>query len=104
MDAFINKRYKVVPQIFLQLNSRFMSSRDWFWFLAGVLVSGASTVLLLRVWSRERPAVRRAVPAFALPIAAALGLIGVALGIYFLLGSPASIASAHTNATQAASV
>lgn len=81
-----------------------MSSRDWFWFLAGVLVTGASTVLILRAWSRERPAVRPAIPAFALPIAAALGLIGVALGIYFLLGSPASIASAHANAIQGASV
>jgi cytochrome c-type biogenesis protein CcmH len=76
-----------------------MSSRDWFWFLAGVLVTVAITVTA-RPWLRERPAqtVRPAIPPFAVPIAAALALIGVALGIYFLLGSPDSIASAHGTA------
>jgi cytochrome c-type biogenesis protein CcmH len=71
-----------------------MSSRDWFWFLAGVLVTVA-VVLTVRPWLRERPAqtVRPAIPAFALPIAAALAVVGVALGIYFLLGSPNSIVS-----------
>jgi cytochrome c-type biogenesis protein CcmH len=73
-----------------------MSSRDWFWFLAGVLVAVAIMVTV-RAWLRERPAqaVRPSIPAFAVPIAAALALIGVALGIYFLLGSPDSIASSH---------
>ena len=73
-----------------------MSSRDWFWFLAGVLVTVA-IMATVRAWLRERPAqaVRPSIPAFAVPIAAALALIGVALGIYFLLGSPDSIASSH---------
>src|SRR5689334_12206500 len=81
-----------------------MSSRDWFWFLAGVLVTVA-IMAALRPWLRERPAqtARSAIPAFALPVAAALGLIGVALGIYFLLGSPESIASAHPSTTDGAS-
>ena len=72
-----------------------MSPRDWFWFLAGVLVALA-VMLIARALLRGRPAqtVRPAIPAFAVPIAAALALIGVALGIYFLLGSPSSIASA----------
>jgi hypothetical protein len=71
-----------------------MSPRDSFWFLAGALVTFAIMVTV-RAWLRERPAkaVRTAIPSFAVPIAAALALIGVALGIYFLLGSPASIAS-----------
>jgi hypothetical protein len=73
-----------------------MSPRDSFWFLAGALVTVAIMVSV-RAWLRERPAraVRTAIPSFALPIAAALALIGVALGIYFLLGSPDSIASSH---------
>jgi hypothetical protein len=73
-----------------------MSPRDSFWFLAGALVTVAIMVTM-RAWLRERPAqaVRAAIPPFAVPIAAALALIGVALGIYFLLGSPDSIASAH---------
>jgi cytochrome c-type biogenesis protein CcmH len=77
-----------------------MTSRDWFWFLAGVLVTVAITVAL-RPWLRERPAqpAQSTIPAFALPVAAALALIGVALGIYFLIGSPDSIASAHSDAT-----
>jgi len=77
-----------------------MSSRDWFWFLAGVLVTVAITVTV-RAWARERPvqSVRPSIPAFAVPIAAALALIGVALGIYFLLGSPDSIASSHEPVT-----
>ena len=81
-----------------------MSPRDWFWFLAGVLVTVA-VMLTLRAWLRERPAqtVRPAIPAFAVPIAAALAMIGVALGIYFLLGSPDSIASAHATATSSRS-
>jgi hypothetical protein len=87
-----------------------MSPRDSFWFLAGALVTVAIMVTV-RAWLRERPAqaVRPAIPAFALPIAAALALIGVALGVYFLLGSPDSIASAHGtpaasgSATQSAS-
>jgi cytochrome c-type biogenesis protein CcmH len=92
-----------VRQLFLQLNTGLMSPRDWFWFLAGVLVTVAIMVTL-RAWLRERPAQPvRSVPAFAIPIAAALGLIGVALGIYFLLGSPSTIASAHANATDSAS-
>jgi len=72
-----------------------MSPRDSFWFLAGALVTIAIMVTV-RAWLRERPvqAVRAAIPTFAVPIAAALALIGVALGIYFLLGSPDSIASA----------
>jgi cytochrome c-type biogenesis protein CcmH len=75
-----------------------MSPRDWFWFLAGALVTVA-IVVALRPWLRGHPAqtVRPAIPAFAVPIAAALALIGVALGIYFLLGSPQSIASAHAS-------
>jgi hypothetical protein len=79
-----------------------MSPRDWFWFLAGTLVTVA-VVVALRPWLRERPAqtVRPAIPAFAVPIAAALGLVGVALGIYFLLGSPDSIASSAPTTTAA---
>jgi hypothetical protein len=75
-----------------------MSPRDWFWFVAGVLVTLA-IMLIARAWLSERPAqtVRQAIPAFAVPVAAALALIGVALGIYFLLGSPGSITSAHTS-------
>jgi hypothetical protein len=85
-----------------------MSPRDSFWFLAGALVTVAIMVTL-RAWLRERPAVRSVIPPFAVPIAAALALIGVAVGIYFLLGSPDSIASARGtapeggSATQAAS-
>src|SRR5262249_41002777 len=64
--------------------------------LAGVLVTVA-VMLTVRVWLRERPAqtVRPVIPPFAVPIAAALALIGVALGIYYLLGSPESIVSGH---------
>jgi hypothetical protein len=78
-----------------------MSPRDSFWFLAGALVTVA-IVVTLRAWLRERPALagRPAIPSFAVPIAAALALIGVALGIYFLLGSPDSIASDHAVASQ----
>jgi hypothetical protein len=78
-----------------------MSPRDSFWFLAGALVTVAIMVTL-RAWLRERPAqaVRTGIPPFAVPIAAALALIGVALGIYFLLGSPDSIASAHGTASE----
>ena len=78
-----------------------MSPRDSFWFLAGALVTVA-IVVTLRAWLRERPALagRPAIPSFAVPIAAALALIGVALGIYFLLGSPDSIASDHSVASQ----
>ncbi|MFL6602411.1 MAG: hypothetical protein ACJ8R9_13895 [Steroidobacteraceae bacterium] len=78
-----------------------MSPRDWFWFLAGALVTFAIMVTV-RAWVRERPAqaVRTAIPPFAVPIAAALALIGVALGIYFLLGSPDSIASAHGGSSE----
>src|SRR5882672_3907517 len=78
-----------------------MSPRDSFWFLAGALVTVAIMVTM-RAWLRERPAqaVRAAIPPFAVPIAAALALIGVALGIYFLLGSPDSIASAHGGASE----
>lgn len=85
-----------------------MSPRDSFWFLAGVLVAVAIMVTV-RAWLRERPAVgdahvnsaqsrigaRPAIPTFAVPVAAGLALVGVALGIYFLLGSPDSIASTH---------
>ncbi|HWM71294.1 MAG TPA: hypothetical protein VNO35_32310 [Steroidobacteraceae bacterium] len=77
-----------------------MSPRDSFWFLAGALVAVAIMVTV-RAWLRERPALseglagRSAIPSFAVPIAAALALLGVALGIYFLLGSPDSIASSH---------
>jgi cytochrome c-type biogenesis protein CcmH len=74
-----------------------MSSRDWFWFLAGVLVTVA-VMAIARPWLRGRPVQteQRTIPSFAVPIAAALALIGVALGIYFLIGSPDSIASAAT--------
>jgi cytochrome c-type biogenesis protein CcmH len=75
-----------------------MSSRDWFWFLAGVLVT-VTVLVTLRAWTRERPAqaVQGAIPGFAVPIAAALGMVGVALGIYFLLGSPGSITSVNSS-------
>jgi cytochrome c-type biogenesis protein CcmH len=78
-----------------------MSPRDSFWFLAGALVTVAIMVTV-RAWLRERPvqAVRAAIPTFAVPVAAALALIGVALGIYFLLGSPQSIASTHASPSQ----
>jgi cytochrome c-type biogenesis protein CcmH len=81
-----------------------MSPRDSFWFLAGALVAVAIMVTV-RAWLRERPAlaeraaVRPLIPSFAVPIAAALALIGVALGIYFLLGSPDSIASSQRRAS-----
>ncbi len=77
-----------------------MSPRDSFWFLAGVLVTVAIMVTV-RAWLRERPvlAERSSIPAFAVPVAAGLALLGVALGIYFLLGSPDSIASGHARAT-----
>jgi len=81
-----------------------MSPRDSFWFLAGVLVAVAIMVTV-RAWLRERPALGEAtaesgarrppIPSFAVPVAAGLALIGVALGIYFLLGSPDSIASSQ---------
>jgi hypothetical protein len=73
-----------------------MSPRDCFWFLAGALVTVA-VMVALRPWLRQRPvqAVRPAIPAFAVPVAAALALVGVALGIYFLLGPPDSMASAR---------
>jgi len=73
-----------------------MSSRDLFWFLAGVLVTVAIG-LTMRAWVRGRPALSEGppVPAFAVPIAAALALLGVALGIYFLLGTPMTRALAH---------
>jgi cytochrome c-type biogenesis protein CcmH len=84
-----------------------MSPRDSFWFLAGVLVAVAIMVTV-RAWLRERPALgeahaegaakRPAIPSFAVPLAAGLALVGVALGIYFLLGSPDSIASTHAAA------
>jgi len=82
-----------------------MSPRDSFWFLAGALVTFAIMVTV-RAWLRERPAqaVRTAIPPFVVPIAAALALIGVALGIYFLLGSPDSIASAHGGTSQRGSM
>jgi hypothetical protein len=77
-----------------------MSPRDSFWFLAGALLTVAIMVTM-RAWLRERPvpAGRLAIPSFAIPIAAGLGLLGVALGIYFLLGSPDSIASSHAAAS-----
>jgi cytochrome c-type biogenesis protein CcmH len=81
-----------------------MSPRDSFWFLAGALVAVA-IMATVRAWLRERPAPgdaaagRPAIPSFAVPVAAALALLGVALGIYFLLGSPDSIASSHAVAT-----
>jgi hypothetical protein len=76
-----------------------MSPRDSFWFLAGALVAVAIMVTA-RAWLRERPAPagRSAIPSFAIPIAAALALVGVALGVYFLLGAPDSIASSHAAA------
>jgi hypothetical protein len=77
-----------------------MSPRDSFWFFAGALVAVAIMVTL-RAWlsARPVPAGRLAIPSFAIPIAAGLGLLGVALGIYFLLGSPDSIASLHAVAS-----
>lgn len=87
-----------------------MSPRDSFWFLAGVLVAVAIMVTV-RAWLRERPALGEAtaergakrppIPSFAVPVAAGLALVGVALGIYFLLGSPDSIAASQ-GATAAA--
>jgi len=76
-----------------------MSPRDSFWFLAGALVT-VTIMVTVRAWLRERPAgaVRAAIPSIAVPIAAALALIGVALGIYFLLGSPDSITASHGGA------
>jgi hypothetical protein len=80
-----------------------MSPRDSFWFLAGVLVAVAIMVTV-RAWLRERPALGEAtakrppIPSFAVPVAAGLALVGVALGIYFLLGSPDAIAPAHASA------
>src|ERR1700761_2688761 len=101
-----------------------MLPRDSFWFLAGALVAVAIMVTV-RAWLRERPALGErpagsprtgvdgspaenpttvpatsssSIPSFAVPIAAALALVGVALGIYFLLGSPDSIASSHAAA------
>jgi len=97
-----------------------MSPRDSFWFLAGVLVAVAIMVSV-RAWLRERPAPgaaatqraegptangtaerptgrraeRAAIPVFAVPVAAGLALVGVALGIYFLLESQDSIGAAH---------
>ncbi len=86
-----------------------MSSRDCFWFLAGVLVAVA-VMVAVRAVLRERPALDEAIseggarrptlPAFALPVAAGLALVGVALGIYFLLGSPDSIASANASSRE----
>lgn len=67
-----------------------MSPRDSFWFLAGALVSIAIMVSV-RGWLRGRPALdapRPSIPSFAVPVAAALALLGVAMGVYFLLGSP----------------
>jgi len=65
-------------------------------------------MVTVRAWLRERPALGEApaeggakrppIPSFAVPVAAGLALVGVALGIYFLLGSPDSIASAHASA------
>jgi uncharacterized lipoprotein YbaY len=80
-----------------------MSPRDTFWFLAGALVTVA-IVVTARAWFRDRPAqtARAAIPSFAIPIAAALALTGVAIGIYFLLGSPNSIASDHNAPTRVA--
>ena len=77
-----------------------MSPRDLFWFLAGALVSVA-IMLSVRAWLRGRPAPagRSAIPSFAVPIGAALALIGVALGIYLLLGSPDSIPTTHAAAS-----
>ena len=87
-----------------------MSPRDSFWFLAGVLVAVAIMVTV-RAWLRERPALgeataesgarRQPIPSFAVPVAAGLALVGVALGIYFLLGSPDSIASSHATTAAA---
>jgi hypothetical protein len=85
-----------------------MSPRDSFWFLAGVLVAVAILVGA-RAWLHERPApghstadnaenrvaARPAIPLFAVPVAAGLALVGVALGIYFLLGSPSSLGGTH---------
>lgn len=99
-----------------------MSPRDIFWFLAGAL-AGLAVTLIARAWTRapvsrspaaqdtspgtqsapsgtpSAPAApaRNTIPAFAVPVAAALGLIAVALGIYFLIGSPDSIASEKTS-------
>jgi len=72
-----------------------MSPRDSFWFLAGVLVAVAIMVSV-RAWRSARSApgaAAAAIPVFAVPIAAALALLGVALGVYFLLGSPDPIGS-----------
>ena len=87
-----------------------MSPRDSFWFLAGVLVAVAIMVTV-RAWLRERPALDEAtagssarrppIPSFAVPVAAGLALVGVALGIYFLLGSPDSIASSQATTAAA---
>jgi hypothetical protein len=88
-----------------------MSPRDTFWFLAGALVAFA-ILLTARAWlhapaaqapSEPPAAVARAtLPAVVGPVAAAFGLIAVALGIYFLIGSPASIVSERMPAAAAA--
>ncbi len=79
-----------------------MSPRDSFWFLAGALVSLA-VMAVVRTWLRRHPipAARPSIPSFAVPVAAGLALLGVALGIYFLMGSQDS-STAHGGAVQAA--
>lgn len=73
-----------------------MSPRDCFWFLAGALIALALTALV-RWWLLRRRLAHAAlpVPFFAVPLAAGLALLGVAFGIYVLLGSadPAATAS-----------
>lgn len=65
-----------------------MSLRDSFWFLAGALIALAVTALS-RWWLHGRRMSRGAlpIPSFAVPVAAGLALVGVALGIYLLLGT-----------------
>ncbi|HEY2401235.1 MAG TPA: hypothetical protein VGI23_12840 [Steroidobacteraceae bacterium] len=72
------------------------------------MLVAVAIMVTVRAWLRERPALGEApaeggtkrppIPSFAVPVAAGLALVGVALGIYFLLGSPDSIASAHASA------
>ena len=73
-----------------------MLPRDWFWFLAGVVVTFGITHVA-RAWVRERPMqiASATIPSFAVTIAAALALIGVAMGIYSLLSPPGSVASVN---------
>lgn len=73
-----------------------MSPRDCFWFLAGALIALALTALV-RWWllRRRLPNAAPPIPSFTVPLAAGLALLGVAFGIYVLLGSADATAPAR---------